>query len=359
MSPEGTTRGRTARVRRTLALAAGILAAALIAAGCGSSGSGSSGTGSTSAGGGSSSKQANIAMFIVDTSNTHQQAALTGAQAAARELGNATVRPFGAAFDPNKQVNQIEDAIATGQYNVFIVDAVDGTVVVPAIRQALAKGIKVVCGFSVCGADQTRFANEVPGIVSQVSTDYYKVGGYGGVAAARACANKNPCKVVYLDGTPTLAADVSFTKGWRAEIAKHPNMQIVAVGQGQFLADPAFKAMKDILQAHPDVDVVGSVSDQEIVGAAQAVTEAGKAGKIALIGDGASSEAVKGIKAGVWYGSTVLRPYNQGYLAAKYGIGALRGQSAPALVNSDESTLIPEGYISRATVSKWKAEWPG
>jgi len=331
-----------------------LLVAVLMAAACGSDDEGTA-----TAGGGAKDKKAKIAMFIVDSSNTHQTAALRGAQEAAKELGNADIRSFGAAFDPNKQVSQIQDATASGQYNAFIVDAVDGTVVVPAIEQALAKGIKVVCGFSVCGPDQKKFSKQIEGIVSQVSTDYERVGRAGGVAVAKACGDKDPCRAVYLGGTPTLAADQSFTKGWKEEVAKYPNIKVVATAQGQFLADPAYKAMKDVLQANKDVDVVGSVSDQEIVGAAQAVKEAGLAGKVALIGDGASEEAVKGIKNGTWYGSTVLRPFNQGRLAAEFVIKALRGGKVPPLIDSDESPEIAEGYITKDTVDGWKPEWPG
>jgi ribose transport system substrate-binding protein len=323
------------RSRVELRTAAAIATAALgiaAAAGCGSSSSGGSTASGSGNAAGNSDKHVNMAMFVVATANTHQQGAIRGAKAAVGQAGNASLHIFGANFVPKTQVNQVQDAIASGQYNALLIDSVDGTVMIPAIRQALAKGIKVACAFSICGE-----------------------------AIAKGCAGKDPCKVVYMDGTPTLAADVSYTKGWYEGIKKHPNIKVVAKGVGQFAAGPAAQAMKDIIQAHPDIDAVGSVSDQEITGVAQALAESPLKNKdVVLVGDGGSELAVKGIKSGVWYGSTLLRPFNEGNLGAKALIAAVRGQRVGAtLVNSSLSKEIPSGYVSKDTVDLWRPEWAG
>jgi len=333
--------------------------AALALTGCSSSGgaAASSGTGA----GSGSGKKVNLAMFIVATANAHQQAAVSGAKAAAAKAGNATVHVFGANFDPKTQVNQIQDATASGQYNAFLVDAVDGTVVVPAIEKALAKGIKVACGFSICGTDQRSFSKQIPGVVAQINADYTFLGRAGANAIGKGCANINPCNAVYMDGTPTLAADVLFTKGWYDTIAKYPNVKVVAKGAGEFVSQKASQAMKDIITAHPDINAVGTVGEQMAVGIAQAIAGSSLANKkVILVGDGASREAVKGINAGTWYGSTLLRPYTEGNLGAADVIGAVRGvKPAKTLVNSALDPAIPEGYISKATVGSWKPEWSG
>jgi ribose transport system substrate-binding protein len=349
-------RGKT----RVAAAAAVCLVVAGAAAGCGSttSGSGSSGSGGS---GGAAKKHVNIAMFVVATANTHQQGAIRGAKAAVAEAGNASIHVFSANFVPKTQVNQMEDAIASGQYDAMVVDSVDGTVVIPAIRQALAKGIKVACAFSICGPDQLKFSKQIDGIVGQYAADYRYLGKANADAIAKGCADKSPCKVVYMDGTPTLAADVSYTKGWYEGIKKYPNIKVVAKGEGQFQADPAAQAMKAIIQAHPDIDAVGSVSDQEITGVAQAIAGSPLKGKkIVLVGDGASELAVKGILDGVWYASTPLRPFHEGNLGAKAVIAAVRGKPiGETLVNTSLSPAAPAGYVTQATVHGWRAEWAG
>jgi ribose transport system substrate-binding protein len=341
------------RRRKAMIAAAAI---ALTAVGCGSSGDASPGSAAQGAG-----KHVNIAMFVVATANTHQQGAIRGAKAAAAKAGNASIHVFSANFVPKTQVNQVQDAIASGQYNALLIDSVDGTVMIPAIRQALAKGIKVACAFSVCGPDQLHFSKQIPGVVAQVAADYRFLGNANAEAIAKGCGAKDPCKVVYMDGTPTLAADVSYTKGWYEGIKQHPNIEVVAKGVGQFAAGPAAQAMKDIIQAHPDIDAVGSVSDQEITGVAQALADSPlKDRPVILVGDGGSALAVAGIKSGTWYASTLLRPFHEGNLGAQALIDTIRGRPvSEPLVNSSLSAEIPSGYVSKDTLGRWTPEWDG
>jgi ribose transport system substrate-binding protein len=344
----------------TCGLAVGALAVGL-AAGCGSSSSTESGGSSkSSAPKGDAKKRVNIAMFLVATANTHQQASLRGAKDAVAKDGNAKVRVFGANFVPKTQVSQVEAATASGQYDALIINSVDGTVMTPAINKAVAAGIKVICGFSICGPDQQTFKKQLPGVSAQISTDYALVGMGIADALGKGCKGIDPCNTIYLDGTPTLAADVTITKAFNSQIKRYPNIKVVGTGEGLFVAAPSYKAMKDLIQAHPDIHAVASPGDQMIVGARQAIMESKlKDKKIILIGDGASKLASAGIQAGHWYADAILRPYTEGYLETLTAIKAVRGEQVEPLVNSAITEGIPEGYISADTVSKFKPEWDG
>ena len=343
--------------------------AALCVVGCGSSSSShhgasssASGSASTSASAGSSrtGKHVNLAMFLVSTANTHQQAALRGAQAAVKADGNASLHAYNGNFQPSTQTSQIEDAAATGQYNGFLVDSIDGTQTVPAITKALSSGVKVVCGFSVCGPKQSSFSKQLP-VSALIASNYYAVGHSAGDAVVKGYANLDPCNVVYLNGPATLAADITFTSGLDAALKTDPKIKIVATANGQFLAGPSYTAMEPIIQAHPDVNAVVSVGDQEIEGAVKALNGSSLAHKkVILVGDGASTIGTKGVASGRWYASAILRPYTEGYLEAQYAIAAVRGQpKSPAVVNSSVDPPFPTGYIERANVTKWKPQWAG
>lgn len=333
--------------------------ASVVLPACGSSAKSQPAAASSSSSGGSS-KHVNIAMFLVATANTHQHAALLGAEKAVQEDGNASLHAYDGNFQPATQTNQIEDATSGGQYNAFIVDSIDGTQTIPPITKALAADIKVICGFSICGPNQSEFAKEMP-VTAQIAANYFTVGKAAGEAMVKGCAGKNPCNVVYLDGTPTLALDPVFKAGVQAAFKQAPNIKIVASAEGQFLAGPAYTAMKTIIQAHPDIDGVVSVGDQEIEGALKAINQSSLSGKkIILVGDGASVIGTAGVKSGQWYASSLLRPYTEGYLSAKYAIAAVRGKPmSPALVNSAVDPKIPDGYIDSSNVASWKPEWAG
>jgi ribose transport system substrate-binding protein len=345
---------RSAPARRVACLVAAVLASGLVAA-CGSGGDGV-GDAATSSG----PKKVRIAMFLVATANTHQQAGRKGAEAAIRTDGNASLRVFGAEFDPKKQASQIEAATASRQYDAFIVNSVDGTATVPAITKATGRGIKVICGFSVCGPDQDAFSKQLAGVSAQVSTDYGAVGRAQAKALADACKSVDPCNTVYIDGAPTLAAEMTITKAFDEAIKSSPNVKVIAHGEGQYLATPAYKSMKDVLQAHPDINAVVSPGDQMIDGARRALDESGLKNKdVALIGDGAGKIAAEGIGAGKWYASAILRPFHEGELEAKAAIAAVRGSKVDQLVNSSVTPGIPELYLSKASLSKFKPEWDG
>jgi ribose transport system substrate-binding protein len=145
------------------------------------------------------------------------------------------------------------------------------------------------------------------------------------------------------------------------EIKKYPKVQIVATGAGQFTAAGGYSAMKNIIQAHPDINAVGSVSDQEITGVAQALAGSPLKDKhIILVGDGGSRLAVNGLKSGIWYGSAILRPYHEGFLEATAAIKAVRGQAVGAtLINSALTPEFRSGYVSRADAANWQPEWAG
>lgn len=366
--------GRSDLLRRSRALLL-VLAVALLAcvvvAGCGSdsdsdstatSGSGGSETTAAEGGSGDSGEPVSLAMFLVATANTHQQAALKGAEQAVEEDGNASLRAFNGNFEPSVQSNQIEDATASGQYDAFLINSVDGTQTIPAITKALDEEIVVVCGFSICGPNQDEFAKELP-VTAQVASDYFAVGKAEAEALVKGCEEKNldPCNVVLFNGASTLAAGIAITESIKEVVAEHPNVKIVAEAEGLFLSDPSYKAMKPIIQAHPELNAVVAAGDQEISGALQAIEESPLKGKdIVLVGDGASEIGTKGVKSGVWYASALLRPFNEGKVEAEIAIAAARGEEpAEDLINSALDPDFPTGYIDASNVDQWEPEWAG
>jgi ribose transport system substrate-binding protein len=363
--------GRSELLRRgrvLLLTLAAVLLACVVVAGCGSdSSSDSSGSeaasGESSGGEGSSGEPVNIAMFLVATANTHQQAALKGAEEAVEEDGNASLRAYNGNFEPSVQSNQIEDATASGQYDAFLVNSIDGTQTIPAITKALDEEITVVCGFSICGPNQDEFAKELP-VTAQVASDYFAVGKAEADALVKGCEEKklDPCNVVLFNGAATLAAGIAITESIKEVVAEHPNIKIVAEAEGLFLSDPSYKAMKPIIQAHPDLNAVIAAGDQEISGALQAIEESPLKGDkdLILIGDGASELGAKGVESGVWYASAILRPFNEGKIEAEIAIAAARGEEpSEDLINSAVDPEFPTGYIDASNVAKWEPEWAG
>ncbi len=335
------------RITRSAAVA---LLVALIAAGCGSSNSSSSAAGgssgasasSSSSGGSSASsssgcgfnkKVKDIAFFGFAASNSFAQATWKGVQQEAKACG-ASAKFFDPNFVAQTQVNQMEDAITTDQYQVFIVQANDGLAVVPAVERAIKKGITVVGEFTQIGSRYDTIQPQVPGLIF-VGEGSVENGHALGQLGIEACKGLNPCQVAYLQGFKTLPLDNARTAAVLQTLKTSSNVQVVQTLQGGYTQSSGLAAAQDVLSAHPSVNVLIG-SSQAIEGAQLALKRAGKLGKIKLIGNGGSCQAIKGVLDGTWFASYIVAERSDGQIATKYGIEAANGMTVPKAYSIDQ-----------------------
>lgn len=297
---------------RSIGALATLVALALVLAACGSSGS--------SAGG--SSKVKRIAFFGFASANSFAQATWAGVQDSAKKHG-VQARFFDPNFDSQKQVAQIQNATASGQYEAFVVQANDGNAVVPPIKDAIKAGIKVVGEFTPIGPRYDTIDPQVPGLIFVGEAPVWN-GKSLGEMAVKACGDQNPCKVAYLEGFKALPLDNARTEAVKQALAASPKVQVVASVEGGYTQASGLKAAQDVLQAHPDVNVIVG-SSQAIEGTEQAVKDAGKLGKVQLIGNGGSKQAVQAVKDGRWFGCYIIAERSSGAKAAELAISAGNG----------------------------------
>jgi len=338
-----------ASLRRYACLVAAALAVAAVAAGCGSSSS-SSASGSGSSGG---KKVKGVAFFGFAAANSFAQATWAGIQQTTKQDG-VTAKFLDPNFSPQTQVSQIEDAITTGQYQVFVIQANDGNAVVPAVQRAIRQGITVVGEFTPIGTRYDTIAPQVPGLIFVGEAPVTN-----GVSLAKlgiqACAALNPCKLAYLQGDQALPLDVARTKAVLQTLKTASNVQVVADPQGGYTQATGLKASQDVLSAHPDVNVIIG-SSQAIEGTQLAVKKAGKLGKIKLIGNGGSCQAIAGVLNGSWFASYIIAERSSGAKAAQLGIDAAEGKTVAHSYNT-EQLQNPLGTKSVIQSTGFKAQY--
>ncbi|TNC25474.1 sugar ABC transporter substrate-binding protein [Amycolatopsis alkalitolerans] len=265
--------------------------------------------------------------------NSFAQATWAGIQEYAK-AHNATATFLDSNFDGPTQVNQLQDAVTSKRYDVVIVQANDGTAIVNAVKQAVAAGITVVIEFTPVGGDYSTTGPQVPGTVSIV--DAPTLNGQGlatlGLGACKEAA-ATPCKVAYLQGFANYPLDTARTNA-TVDALKAGGADVVASVVGGYTPDSGRAAFQNVLQAHPDVNVVIG-SSQAIEGAAPLA--AGK--NIKFVGNGGSTQAFDGVKTGSWYGVYVIPEKTEGAKAAELGLAKARGQQVP--VATDARTLTP------------------
>jgi ribose transport system substrate-binding protein len=286
---------------------------------------GSDDDGGDSAAEGGGTKVEKIAFFGFASANSFAQATFAGVKEEAEKQG-VEVKFFDPNFDSAKQVSQIQNAITAGDYQAFIVQANDGNAVVPPIREAIEEGITVVGEFTPVGTKYDTIEPQVPGMIF-VGEPPTENGTALGELGVDACADLDPCNVAYLEGFKALPLDNARTEAVKAALAEAPNVKLVASVEGGYTQDTGLKAAQNVLQAHPDVNVMIG-SSQAIAGAEQAVKDAGA--EVKLIGNGGSRQAVSAVKSGRWFATYVIAEKSAGAKATELAIKKAEGGDVPA-----------------------------
>ncbi len=108
---------------------------------------------------------------------------------------------------------------------------------------------------------------------------------------------------------------------------KFPNMQMVgSKNESKDDIPTAYQIAKDLLKTYPDLKGIQGSAAGDIVGAGQAVQEAGLTGKVCLAGTSIPSYAGDLLKAGVILKASAWDPATQGYAMNKVALMLLQGQ---------------------------------
>jgi len=333
------------------------LGALLALAACSSSGAASGGDGGKSTSGVAATKHLRVAYFAFARQNSYQAPQITAAQQAL-SAQNTQVTVFDAANNAQKQYGQIQDAIATGKYDGFLIDAVDGPGVVPLVERAVDQHIKVVSLNQVLGPDLTKVAPQVPGVSASVVYTAFTRGKREGTLVQQACATvSGDCQVGYLFDIKASGFDKGVRAGLDSVISSDSKIHVVAEGEDHFTPTGGLASTQTMLQGHPDIDVLVG-SDQGMAGATQAVAAVHESGQVKIIGLGGSVAGLARVKDGTWFGDVPAVPATQGRLAAQALLKALRqGVDSGGI---DASAGLPNGGMAtRANVDTFTGEWTG
>lgn len=349
---------RVGAVFAALALASG-------AAACGSnSSSGSSGNasgGGTSAAANASAncgkKTIRVAVFLASAANTYWEAALQGAKDVAAKCPNVKLTAFDGKFTTNTQVNQLRDALVSKRYQAWFVGPNDGGPLTATIKQAVKQGVKVGCALVPCGPDIRDVHVQIPGQVIFAGLGFYPNGQQLGQLVVQGCKGISSCKVLWLPGLPTLPLEKARQDGLYSVIKSHPNIHVVSIRGGGYLAAPALTATQNVLRAHPDLNVIVSSGDQMIAGSARAARIAGKQGKIKMYGNGCTVEAKQLIEQGVQTGCSVYLPRTEGRLVVSALVNAVNGSKKTGIYVNPLKYSNIGGLGTKANIAKFKPEF--
>jgi ribose transport system substrate-binding protein len=304
-------------------------------------------------------KAVTIAYLSFAVDNSYDAPMLAAAQAVASADG-ATLKVFDADNNPQTQYDQLQTVINSGLYNGIITQPIESTGLTSLVTQAIAKGIKVVNMDQILGPSLSTAAPQVPGLSANVTFVPTTIGTQLGQQVVAACASKklSPCKVGYLYDIKASSLDTAIYGAFTAAIKGSP-VQVVTYGQSYFTPTIGLTAVETMLQADPSLDLIVG-SDQGIEGAMTALSTTDKsfAGKLLLVGYGASAAAVAGIESGAVFSDVAQAPSAEGTDAVKALVAAVQNGTVSGSV--DPVAGFPDGgVVNKADVSQFTPEWQG
>lgn len=284
----------------------------------------------------------NIAFFASASQNGFNQAVWTGIQSQAEEIGGISVEIFDGAFDAAVQYGQVEDVLASGKFDGFILYAQDTVGIAGAVEQVTAEQLPIVAVMFPVGPDLGTLQPQVEGLTATIG----HVPALGATAQAESvaefCQEIDPCKVVILLGFKVSPFDQIRLAAYEEVFAKHPNIQIVATGEGFYSPDATLSAMQDIMQAQPEFHAIVSVADQQMIGVEIALEGMGvEMEPIFLAGAGASTYGVEAVAAGRWDNTLAYFPETMGKIALSTIAAAIAGEEYDIAYDMDQGGPVP------------------
>jgi ribose transport system substrate-binding protein len=212
------------------------------------------------------------------------------------------------------QMGMIQDVL-TQNVDGIILSTHDENAAAPLVKQAVDKGVAVI----IVNSDIPNFPTAVHGVV-----------GYGqrkgttqeGEYIAKMVNGK--ANVGVLEGQPGYHSTERIG-GFLDAFKAYPDMKIVATLPTEWNVETGNKAMTDMLQAHPEINLVVAANDYIAIGASKAA-EALNRKDVLIFGNDGDTTGLEDIAAGKWTATVNTTPFVMGQVVLEVTMDCLNGE---------------------------------
>lgn len=224
--------------------------------------------------------------------------------------------------DKEKQFSMVENVVAKGVDAILIAPA-DSRAIVPALKKAQQKGILVINVDN--RVDPTESRTQDLRLGGYVGADNQAGGMLAGKALVQALGGKG--KVALLEGIRGADNAEARKRGFEQAVAG--KLEIIARDTAEWETARAYAKFQSMLAANPDIQGLFCANDKMALGAIKAIQEAGKKGKIAVVGYDNIADVKPYLESGEMVATIEQRPDLMGKYGARLAIGVLDGVIKP------------------------------
>jgi ribose transport system substrate-binding protein len=321
-----------------------VAVATLVLSACGGSSSGGatttvSGTaaGTTTAAGGK-----NITLMVGVKGDNFYISMECGAKEAAAAAGATLTTQGPDKFDATLQ-NPLLDAVAASKPDALLVAPNDVKASVAPLKKIQDAGTKIVLVDTAVGDTSIG--------ISRIATDN-KLGGEKAAEALQTLGVTAGAKVLNLSVNPGISTTDARDAGFRE---KATALGFKLVSDTQYSNNEPAKAAQIIAAAlAKDPDIAGVFASNLFTaqGVATGVKQAGKSGKVKVVGFDAGPDQIKQLEAGDVQALVAQKPFDIGKQGVEQALAALSGGSVTAAIQT-ESLVVTKDNMAEPDVSKY------
>lgn len=219
--------------------------------------------------------------------------------------------------DKELQSNYVETVTAKGVDAILIAPA-DSKAIIPALKKAQEKNILVINLDN--RVDKTEADNQKLGLGGYVGADNEAGGKLAGEAMVKALGGKG--KVAILEGIRGADNAEARRRGFEAGAT---GLEVAAKESANWETAQADAKMAAILAAHADIAGVFCANDNMAIGAMKAIQQAGKKGKVTVIGYDNIPPVQDALKSGELHATIEQHPDLMGKYGLRMAVGVLSG----------------------------------
>ena len=243
-------------------------------------------------------------------------------------------------IDVEKQMQIVENLIQR-KVDAICISASGSQQIIPAVVKANKAGIPVLAIDN--RIDSVTAAEAGARIITYIGSDNEKG---GEIAAGYIIQRLNgKGKVAILEGTPGHETSIARLTGFLKGIKKAPEIEIVVSLTANYERAEGFTVFQNMLESHRDIDALFACNDMMVLGAVEAIAQAGKEGKIVIVGFDAIEDAKQAIREGKMDASIAQYPGEMGRLAVEKAVEVVKGNTIPFYIPTKVELITKEVLI--------------